>query len=125
MSCKKYVVLAMLLLAVSKMGAALKCHECVTVGCNATTVECPKGQCYTVSITTSEDVSVVGKGCDEANTYCGDVDTACQRLEQQARTKFKSCHGSCCSTDFCNNAKEIMAVKAFICLMAIAGYFLA
>ena len=122
----------MLLLAVSKMGTTLKCQQCnslssehVTVRCNATTVECPGGQCYTLSVTTSEDVSVVAKGCDEANSYCGDVDTACPRVEQLTGTKFKSCHGSCCSTDFCNHAEEIMAVKAFICLMAIAGYFLA
>ena len=107
------------------LGTALKCHECTPPECNVTTVECPKGQCYTVSTTGSNDKSAVVKGCDEANTYCRDVKTACQRLEQDAGEKFKSCDGSCCSTDFCNTAKEIMVAKAFICLMAIVGYLLA
>ena len=123
MSCKKYFVLAMLLLTVLKMGTALKCRHCYASHCTATTVECPTGQCYTLTITRSNDESEVYKGCNVA--YCRDEATACQRLQLDTGQFFKTCHGSCCSTDFCNTAKEFMAVKAFICLMAIVGYFLA
>ena len=129
MSCKKYVVLAMLLLALLKMGTALKCQQCLSLSskvgsfkCNATTVECPTGQCYTVSITDSLDQSAVAKGCAPDN-LCGDLDKLCKRISTSS--SYKSCDGSCCSTDFCNTAEGIMAVKAFICLMAIVGYFLA
>ena len=114
------------------VGTALKCQECTSlssehleVRCNATTVECPTGHCLSVSLTTDKDQEIVSKGCLKSS-YCrkNDIDKACEFLKKRFNF-IKSCDGSCCSTDFCNTAKEIMAAKAFICLMAIVGYFLA
>ncbi|CAB3994578.1 Hypothetical predicted protein [Paramuricea clavata] len=137
MSCKIFVVLAVLL-TISKIGSALKCNRCHYQStqpkdeqkCGSRTENCSTGYCYSVAYTRSDGISVVNRGCDDnANDrLCPDGAKTCERKTKE--TNLKSCVGICCSSDNCNNytpnsAPGVMAAKFILCLMVIVGYFLA
>ena len=63
--------------------------------------------------------------CDNKG-YCPNVAATCRKETQLFG--LKSCSGSCCTTDNCNNPNSgtgVIAAKFSICLMIILGYFLA
>jgi hypothetical protein len=110
-------------------GNTLTCYKCasllheeVEVKCNySSTVEC-SGMCFSTSITTTSGAQLHARGCDNVEG-CQHADAACI-LIQARYPSYKSCHISCCDTDYCNTAKDIMAAKAFICFMVIVGFFI-
>ena len=97
--------------------------------CNATTVECPTGKCYsaTATLKISQDKPFFIKGCTEMQ-YCKNAGDICKMVLNRFPI-LESCNGTCCDSDYCNKAgNDIQATKAnsILCLMAIiSGYFLA
>ena len=113
-------------------GCATKCQQCrydssqpkAQQKCAGTTVDCLSGYCYSASYTQSDGIKVVERDCDNRK-FCPDAAETCRKETQIFG--LKSCSGTCCTTDNCNDSgtSSVLAAKFSVCFLAILGYFLA
>ena len=92
------------------VGNALTCQVCKYDSsqpkeqqkCSGSTVEICLSTtfCYSASYTQSNGVKVFETGCDKRK-YCPNAAATCQKEKQLFN--LKSCAGTCCTTDNCNN----------------------